>query len=100
MERVVQLLRLLLVERVRPAVRELLERERDRAARVRGFARNGPATLSAEAGRGSTPRKGPGSIATVATERPRPATICASKPPVECPMTAGFLSKALMISVV
>ena len=40
------------------------------------------------------------SIATVAAERPRPASICASKPPVECPISAGFLSKALMISVV
>ena len=68
--------------------------------RVRGLTRNGPATLSAETGSGRTPRKGPGSIATVAAERPRPATICASKPPVECPMIAGFLSKALMISVV
>ena len=38
--------------------------------------------------------------ATVAADRPRPASICASKPPVECPMTAGFLSRALMISAV
>ena len=46
------------------------------------------------------PRKIPGSIATVATERPRPASICAIRPPVECPTTAGFLSKAVMTSVV
>ena len=68
--------------------------------RVSGLSKNRPATLSVENGRGRTPRKTPGSIATVAAERPRPASICASKPPVECPITAGFLSKALMISVV
>src|SRR4029450_6528664 len=34
--------------------------------RYRGLTRNGPATLSAEAGRGRTPRKTAGSIATVA----------------------------------
>jgi hypothetical protein len=56
--------------------------------------------LSTEAGKGKTPRKTPGSIATVAAERPQPAIICASKPPVECPITAGFLSKALMTSAV
>jgi hypothetical protein len=36
----------------------------------------------------------------VATETPRPASICASKPPVECPITAGLFTKALMISMV
>ncbi len=34
---------------------------------------------------------GAGSIATVAAERPRPARICASRPPKEWPMIAGFL---------
>ena len=47
--------------------------------------------LSAEIGSGSTPRNAPGSIATVAADRPRPARIWASSPPVECPSTAGFL---------
>src|SRR6516165_9995438 len=68
--------------------------------RVSGLTRNGPTPRSTEAGRGSTPRKTPGSIATVAAARPRPASICASKPPVECPMIAGLLSRASMISVV
>ena len=67
---------------------------------VSGLTRNGPTPLSTEAGRGRTPRKTPGSIATVAADSPRPASICASKPPVECPMTAGLWSRALMISVV
>ena len=49
------------------------------------------ADLSAEIGSGSTPRKGPGSIATVAADKPRPAIIWASNPPVEWPITAGFL---------
>jgi hypothetical protein len=56
--------------------------------------------LSVEAGSGRTPRKTPGSIATVAAERPRSAIMYASKPPVECPMTAGFLSRAAMTSAV
>jgi hypothetical protein len=51
--------------------------------RVSGLIRNGPDTLSAEAGRRQHARKTPGSIATVAAERPPPASICASKPPVE-----------------
>ena len=68
--------------------------------RVSGLTRNGPATLIVEAGSGRTPRKTPGSIATVAAERPRPASICASKPPVECPMITGFSSRAVMMSVV
>jgi hypothetical protein len=34
-----------------------------------------------------TPRNTPGSIATVAAESPRPASVWASSPPVECPMT-------------
>ena len=50
------------------------------------------ATRSAEIGSGSTPRNGAGSIATEAAERPRPATICVSRPPNECPITAGFFS--------
>src|SRR6266851_3815217 len=50
------------------------------------------ADLSAEKGSGSTPRKGAGSIATDAAERPRPARIWVSRPPNECPITAGFLS--------
>ena len=46
----------------------------------------------AEIGSGSTPRNGAASTATVAAESPRPAIIWASRPPNECPMTAGFLS--------
>lgn len=30
----------------------------------------------------------------------QPASICANKPPVECPITTGFFSKALTISEV
>src|SRR5207237_7238049 len=55
-----------------------------------GLPSTGEADFSADNGRGSTPRNGAGSIATVAAERPRPATICASRPPKECPITAGF----------
>jgi len=36
------------------------------------------------------------SIATVAAESPRPATICESSPPKECPITAGFFASLLM----
>ena len=39
--------------------------------------------LSAEIGSGRTPRNGAGSMATEATERPRPATIWVSSPPKE-----------------
>jgi hypothetical protein len=99
-ERVVELLRLLLAQRVRPAVLELAERERDRAAARERVDQERAHPLSTEAGRGRTPRKTPGSIATVAADSPRPASICASKPPVECPITAGFVSRASMISVV
>ena len=38
------------------------------------------------------PRNGAGSIATVAAASPRPAMICASRPPNEWPITTGFLS--------
>jgi hypothetical protein len=40
-----------------------------------GFPSTGQADLSAEIGSGSTPRNGPGSIATVAADKPRPAII-------------------------
>src|SRR6185503_12569664 len=58
------------------------------------------ADLSAGIGRGSTPRNGPGSIATVAADRPRPAMIWASSPPVEWPITAGFLFSLPITSAV
>jgi hypothetical protein len=50
------------------------------------------ADFSEEIGSGSTPRNGAASIATEAAARPRPATICASSPPNEWPMTAGLRS--------
>src|SRR4051812_40073292 len=56
-----------------------------------GFPSTGEADFNEEIGSGSTPRKGAGSIATVAADNPRPAMICASSPPNECPTTAGFL---------
>jgi hypothetical protein len=56
----------------------------------------GDADFSAAMGSGSTPRNGAGSIATVAADSPRPAMICASNPPNEWPMTAGFLSSLRM----
>src|SRR3954453_12674911 len=62
--------------------------------RVRGLASTGADTLSVDTGSGSTPRNGPGSIATVAADRPRPARIWAMSPPVECPITAGLFSSA------
>jgi hypothetical protein len=68
--------------------------------RYRGFNRNGPAALSVERGSGRTPRNTPGSIATVAAESPRPASIWANKPPVECPSTAGFRSSLPITSAV
>jgi hypothetical protein len=39
-------------------------------------------------------------MATVAADRPRSAMICASNPPVEWPMTAGFLSSLPISSAV
>ena len=65
--------------------------------RFAGLFRTGEADLSAEIGSGRTPRKGAGSIATVAAERPRPARIWASSPPKECPTRAGFSSSRSMI---
>ena len=37
-------------------------------------------------------------MATVAAESPRPASIWANNPPVECPITAGFFSEAVPIT--
>ncbi len=54
--------------------------------------------FSVEIGRGSTPRNGAGSMATVTAARSRPARICAISPPNEWPMIAGFLSNSLIIS--
>ena len=68
--------------------------------RLSGFFSTGPADFSADSGSGSTPRKGPGSIATVAAERPRSAIIWPSRPPVECPITAGFFSSCPITSAV
>ncbi len=36
-------------------------------------------------------------MATVAAESPRPARICTSSPPKECPMMAGFFVSLRMI---
>jgi hypothetical protein len=55
---------------------------------------------SAAIGSGSTPRKGPGSIATVAADRPRPARIWASNPPVEWPISAGLVVSFAITSAV
>src|SRR5215472_4716390 len=76
----------LLVQRVRPAVLELVERERDRAATRERVDQERAHPLQHRDGNGRTPRKTPGSIATVAADRPRPASICATRPPVApCP---------------
>ena len=83
MERVVELLRLLLVQRVRPAVLELVERERDRAAarervdqeRARRPERGGRQRQNAAEDHGVDRHRG---------RREAPAaSICASSPPVE-----------------
>jgi hypothetical protein len=39
-------------------------------------------------------------MATVAAESPRPASIWANNPPVECPITAGFFSSLPITSAV
>jgi len=67
---------------------------------LRGFSSTGAADFRAEIGNGSTPRKGPGSIATETAANPRPAIIWVSSPPVECPITAGFLSSFPITSAV
>ena len=64
--------------------------------RLAGLPRTGEADLRAETGRGSTPRKGAGSMATDAADRPRPARIWVSSPPNECPMMAGFVVSVAM----
>ena len=68
--------------------------------RLSGFLSTGAAERSAETGSGSTPRKGPGSIATVAADSPRSAIIWASRPPVEWPITAGFFVSLPITSAV
>src|SRR5207342_1660829 len=65
-----------------------------------GFNRKGPDALSVDRGSGRTPRNTPGSMATVAAESPRPASIWANNPPVECPITAGFFSSLPITSAV
>ena len=80
----VELSSLLVRQGVGPAVAELGEGEADRAGAVEGgLASTGMAARRAEIGSGSTPRKGAGSIATVAALSPRPAAICDSSPPKE-----------------
>ena len=100
MERVVELLRLLLVQRVRPAVLELVERERDRAAarervdqeRARRPERGGRQRQNAAEDHGVDRHRG---------RREAPAREHLRQQPAgRVPITAGFLSKALMISVV
>jgi len=51
--------------------------------RLAGLPSTGLADFSAETGSGSTPRNGAGSIATLAADNPRPATICVNRPPKE-----------------
>ena len=78
----------------------LREEEEDaRTARLRfaGLLSTGEADRNAETGSGKTPRNGAGSIATVTDARPRPAVICARRPPNEWPTTTGFLSSRRMI---
>jgi len=79
--------------------RELAERERDRAAAGERVDKNGPTPLSTEAGRAER-RERPQVDRHRGRRQSPAASICASKPPVECPNTAGFLCRALMISVV
>src|SRR5258708_5920632 len=64
-----------------------------------GLPRPADDDFSAESGRGSTPRNGAGSIATVTTATPSPANICAMRPPKEWPMTAGFVLSWRMASM-
>ncbi len=66
--------------------------------RLNGFDSTGAAARSAEIGSGSTPRNGAGLIETVALARPRPARICASNPPKECPITTAGLSRIVITS--
>jgi hypothetical protein len=68
--------------------------------RFSGFLRTGITDLSAEMGIGSTPRNGPGAIATVTADKPRSAINWETSPPVEWPMTAGFLSSLPITSAV
>ena len=63
-----------------------------------GFLSTGLPERSAEIGSGSTPRNGAGLIATDAVDRPRPARICVSRPPKECPTMAGRFSSCLIAS--
>ncbi|MDX6606035.1 MAG: hypothetical protein QOD14_575 [Solirubrobacterales bacterium] len=65
-----------------------------------GFASTGIADRRVDTGRGRTPRNGAGSIATDATERPRPAIICVNAPPKEWPTIAGFRSRRPITSAV
>ena len=58
--------------------------------RFAGLPSTGHADFKAENGNGSTPRNGAGLMATVADDSPRPATICASRPPNEWPITTGL----------
>jgi hypothetical protein len=56
-----------------------------------GLPSTGEAARSEESGSWGMPRKGAASMATVTAARPRPATISASRPPNEWPITAGLL---------
>ena len=60
--------------------------------RLAGLPSTGHDARSAEIGTGSTPRNGAGLIDTADDASPRPASIWVSRPPKECPITAGLRS--------
>src|SRR5713101_1780223 len=90
-KRLVQLVGFVFVHRVGEGETELLVGQWDGPIVVQRVASTGDADFSAESGRGSTPRNGAASMATVTAATPASATICAMRPPKEWPMTAGFL---------
>jgi len=81
---------LVFIDGVSECVPKLVVAERDRAMPVGRVAQDGRLALSEDSGSWRMPRNGAASIATVAAESPRPAMICASRPPNEWPMTAGL----------
>src|SRR3954452_23422033 len=64
--------------------------------RFAGLASTGLDERSADSGSGRTPRNGAGESATVAADSPRPARICASRPPNEWPPPTGLRSSRPM----
>jgi hypothetical protein len=94
---VIQLLGLLLADRVAEPYRNCSAVSETARCLFAGFLNTGNVARSDDSGNGSTPLICAASIATAPTARSWPSSFCAIMPPKECPMRMGFTSRSAMI---